>query len=204
MFDRLIVPRREAPTVSLTPGGHLCLNVDRELLVRVDDVLVRDESLTIEPMSGRGPGGNESLTGLSRVTGGGALVLSRGDGSFQPLHLRDDACFLLASAVWAFEGALLWEGGVLPGTRGPVDTQRGTIPLLRLKGSGLLVVRSSGPCVSIKVASRSPTRVRARGLLGWVGGVIPVFEPGGGFIRCEGEGALLLDLATSRSGTGPG
>lgn len=128
MFDRLIVPRREAPTVSLTPGGHLCLNVDRGLLVRVDDVLVRDESLTIEPMSGRGPGGNESLTGLSRVTGGGALVLSRGDGSFQPLHLRDDACFLLASAVWAFEGALLWEGGVLPGTRGPVDTQRGTIP----------------------------------------------------------------------------
>ncbi len=204
VFNNLIVPRQDAPPISLTPGGHLCINVNSDMYVRVDDVLLREEALKVEALASRGPGGHEAMTGISKVSGRGTMVLSRGSGVFQPLRLRDDTCFFVASAVWAFDRGLLWEGGVLPGSRGSSETRTGqvraaAVSLLRLKGNGLLALRSSGACVAIKVAADSPTRVRAQGLLGWVGRMIPVLEPGGSYVRCEGEGALLLDLPGQRA-----
>ena len=66
VFNNLIVPRRDAPPISLTPKGHLCINVDSDMYVRVDEVLLREEALTVEALASRGPGGHEAMVGISK------------------------------------------------------------------------------------------------------------------------------------------
>jgi hypothetical protein len=196
VFQRMLAPSRGVPAISLTPGGHLQLLVNESMLVRAAEVLLVEESLEVASACA-----DEERVGMSRVTGVGVMVLGRDSGTFVPLRLRQDACFFVASAIWAVERGLHWEGGVLPGSRAASaaeDTDRGAVSLLRINGNGLIALRVAGECAAFKVSARAPVRVRARGLLGWIGRVVPEALPGGEYIRCEGEGAVLLELPRGR------
>lgn len=124
------------------------------------------------------------------------MLFDRGDGVFHPLVLERDLCFFAERYLWALTSTLTWDTGSVPGMHGQLE-------LVRVAGQGQVVLHVLGELVAWPVARSRGVEVDARSLVGWVGAVIPRMESHGSMLRCEGEGALLLELGSRSSPPAP-
>ena len=190
-FSRLLTPDESAQTLTLTEEGHLRVAIRGETMTRTDAMLLCSENVQVRPLNRRmqGRAVPEVFRRLVAVEGHGYLVLSREDERFYPLRLERDLCFFLERSLWALDAGLMWDVGMLPGTR-----ESKPIQLVRVAGEGEVAIRVGGELVAIKVSPDRPHRVRADAFVGWVGNVIPTAMAKGDFIHCEGEGAVFASL----------
>jgi hypothetical protein len=189
---------QQAP-FALLEGGHLVVEVDSAMLVRIDAVTLIGDGLRVRRMPRRVAAGDVPGDGpLAIVDGTGGVVFARAGGTFHVVRLRRDRCFLREAALWAAEPSLHWENGVMPGTRDG-DGEGDGAPFIRIHGDGVMALRSVGDLITVKVTPERAQRVDPAALIGWIGDVVALAEPGLALLRCEGEGALLLDLVSHRS-----
>jgi uncharacterized protein (AIM24 family) len=190
-FGRLLSPELATEPLVLTDDGHLLVAVAGETMTRTDSMLLCTENLEIRPLNRRmqGRAVPEVFRRLVVTEGDGYLLLARENETFHILRLERDLCFFVENYLWALDSTLMWDVGVLPGTRASDP-----IALVRAAGEGLLALRVPGQLVAIKVAQDKPYRVHESGLVGWVGNVIPQREPDVPFLHCEGEGAVFVML----------
>lgn len=194
-----LVDAREGGPFALLEGGHLIVEVDSAMLVRVDAVTLIGDGLRVRPLPRRIAAGDAPGDGpLALVDGRGGVIFAREGGTFHVVRLRRDRCFLREAALWAAEASLHWEHGVMPGTRG-ADGEGEGAPFVRIHGDGVVALRTVGDLITVKVTPERAQRVEPSALLGWIGNVVALAEPGLPLLRCEGEGALLLDLANHRA-----
>jgi len=195
-YGRLLNPPPEAGPVALTADGHLLVVVRGELMTRTDSMLLCSENLEIRPLKRRmqGRAVPDVFQRLAALEGEGYLILSREREGFHILRLHRDLCFFVEHYLWVLESTLMWDVGVLPGSR--VD---GPISLVRAAGEGVVALRVPGQLVAVKVGMDRPHRVRIDGFVGWVGNVIVSMEPDVPFLRCEGEGAVFVGLPPQTS-----
>jgi hypothetical protein len=200
-FSRLLTPEPGTGTLSLTRDGHLLVNVAGETMTRTDSLLVCSENLEIRPLNRRmqGRAVPDVFRRLASLEGEGYLIISRENERFYPLRLERDLCFFVEPLLWALDATLMWDVGMLPGSR---DTKG--ISLVRVAGEGMVALRVAGELVAVKVSPERPHRVHASSFVGWVGNVVPAAERRSPFLRCEGEGAVFVALPSGRaSGFGP-
>jgi hypothetical protein len=190
-FGRLLTPEPGTSSLSLTREGHLLVNVVGETMTRTDALLLCSENLEIRPLNRRmqGRAVPDVFRRLASLEGEGYLIISRENERFYPLQLERDLCFFVEPLLWALDASLMWDFGMLPGSR-----EGAGIPLVRVAGEGKVALRVAGELVAIKVSPERPHRVHASGFVGWVGNVVPSAERGSPFLRCEGEGAVFVAL----------
>lgn len=197
---RLLAPAA-SPGLSLLEGGHLLVTVDGEMLVRLDAVAVIGDGLKTRRIARRVRGESEALEEgpLAALEGLGQVIFARRGGGFHVLRLRHDLAYFREDAVWAFEAGLKWDHGLMPGSRGGDP-----LPLVRLAGDGLCAIHARGEVITLKVTPERPQRVAADALIGWIGAVVVIAEGSAPWLRCEGEGALIVELAALARTTGEG
>lgn len=190
-FGRLLTPEQITSTLSLTADGHLLVSVRGETMTRTDAVLVASENLEIRPLNRRmqGRAVPDVFRRLAALEGDGYLVLSRESERFYPLRLQRDLCFFVERHLWALDSTLMWDVGMLPGSRG-----RRKVRLVRVAGEGMVAIRVGGELVAVKVSPGRPHRVHVDGFVGWVGNVVPSMVADSPFLHCEGEGAVFVSL----------
>ena len=194
-FARLLNPSSTTASLMLTTEGHLMVTVRGEIMTRTEALLLSSENLAARPLNRRmlGRAVPEVFQRLVSLEGEGHMVLGRGNEHFYPLMLARDLCFFVEQYIWAIESSLMWDVGLLPGSR-----QRNPIQLVRAAGEGAVALRVPGELVAVKVAPERPYRVRDIGFVGWVGNVIPQVDPSTPpeetFLVCHGEGAVLMTL----------
>jgi len=200
-LEHMLEPELADELLSCTPEGHLVVQVRGEAMTRTDGLLLCTDNLVIRPLARRMQGRvvPEVFARLSSLQGDGYLVLAHQGETFHVVRLDGDLCFFVEPFLWAMDPGLLWDVGILPGTR------RGDEPihLVRAAGEGTLAFRAPGRVVSLKVAADRPARVRRGRLVGWVGAVVPWADPTGRFLRCEGEGAVFVWFPPTPAGAGP-
>ena len=198
-FGRLLTPEPGTDTLSLTREGHLLVNVAGETMTRTDALLICSENLEIRPLNRRmqGRAVPDVFRRLASLEGEGYLIISREHERFYPLRLERDLCFFVEPSLWALDASLMWDVGMLPGSR-----EGNPIPLVRVAGEGMVALRVAGELVAVKVSPERPHRVHSSGFVGWVGNVVPSAERGSPFLRCEGEGAVFVALPGRRSSSG--
>jgi hypothetical protein len=196
-FGRLLTPEAKTAPLSLTAEGHLLVSVRGETMTRTDALLLCSENLEIRPLNRRmqGRAVPDVFRRLAALEGDGYLVLSRENEQFHPLRLQRDLCFFVERHLWALESSLMWDVGMLPGSRGSDEE----VQLVRVAGEGTVALRVPGELVAVKVSPQRPHRVRREGFVGWVGNVIPSAESSSPFLRCEGEGAVFVSLPRGES-----
>lgn len=189
--NRLLTPEPGTDSLSLTSDGHLLVNVTGETMTRTDALLLCSENLEIRPLNRRmqGRAVPEVFRRLASLEGEGYLIISREHERFYPLRLERDLCFFVEPLLWALDASLMWDVGMLPGSRGSRN-----ISLVRVAGEGMIALRISGELLAIKVTPERPHRVHADGFVGWIGNVVPTAEANSPFLRCEGEGAVFVAL----------
>jgi hypothetical protein len=194
-LGRLLTPSAMTESLSLTADGHLLVSVRGETMTRTDAVLVASENLEIRPLNRRmqGRAVPEVFRRLAALEGDGYLVLSREHERFHPLRLRRDLCFFVEPWLWALDATLMWDVGMLPGSRGVRE-----VALVRVAGEGMVALRVPGELVAVKISPERPHRVRVDAFVGWVGNVVPSMTGGGRFLHCEGEGAVFVSLPPDR------
>ncbi len=200
-FGHLLNPVAGCESLALTSEGHLLVTVRGEMMTRTDALLVCSENLEIRPLNRRmqGRAVPEVFQRLAALEGDGYLTLSRERERFYPFRLERDLCFFAEQRLWALESTLMWDVGMLPGSRGHADVQ-----LVRVAGEGLVAVRVPGDLVAVKVSYQRPQRVHLEAFVGWVGNVVPSLERDVAFLHCEGEGAVFVSLSAAASESTPG
>lgn len=185
------MPEQVTETLSLTADGHLLVSVRGETMTRTDSVLVCSENLEIRPLNRRmqGRAVPDVFRRLASLEGEGYLVLSRENERFYPFRLMRDLCFFVEPFLWALDSTLMWDVGMLPGSRGSRPIQ-----LVRVAGEGAVALRVPGELVAIKVSPERPHRVHADAFVGWVGNVVPSMAEEAPFLHCAGEGAVFVSL----------
>ncbi len=182
-----------ASPISLLGSGHLVVEVDPAMLVRVDSASLIGDGLRVRRLPRRAFGGAEEGDGpLAIVDGRGKVIFARTEGHFHIVRLRRDHCYFREDALFAADPSLQWEVGVMPGSRAE---QGEGAAFVRIVGDGVIAIRCRGDLVAVKVTPERVQRVLPGALLGWIGDVVALAEPGLPGLRCEGEGAILLDLA---------
>ena len=83
----------------------------------------------------------------------GYLIISRENERFYPLRLERDLCFFVERLLWALDATLVWDVGMLPGSRGSTN-----ISLVRVAGEGMVALRVAGELVAVKVSPERPHR----------------------------------------------
>jgi uncharacterized protein (AIM24 family) len=194
-FSRLLTPDESAATLALTAEGHLRVAIQGETMTRTDSMLLCSENVQVRPLNRRmqGRAVPEVFRRLVAVEGHGYLVLSREDEEFHALRLERDLCFFVERTLWALDASLMWDVGVVPGSRADK-----AIPLVRVAGEGQVALRVAGELVAIKISKDRPHRVLKDSFVGWVGNVIPTAVANSDFIHCEGEGAVFASLPRNR------
>ena len=195
-FSRLLTPDPGTDSLSLTRDGHLLVNVSGETMTRTDSLLLCSENLEIRPLNRRmqGRAVPDVFRRLASLEGEGYLIISRESERFYPLRLERDLCFFVEPLVWALDASLMWDVGMLPGSRGTSN-----ISLVRVAGEGMFALRVAGELVAVKISPERPHRVHTSGFVGWVGNVVPAAERSSPFLRCEGEGAVFVALPGGRA-----
>lgn len=193
-FTRLLNPTPKTDLLSVTGEGHLMMTIRGEIMARTDAMLLGSDNLVSRPLNRRmlGRAVPEVFHRLVSLEGEGHMVLSREHEHFYPLELQRDLCFFVERVLWALESTLMWDVGVLPGSRHRTPT-----PLVRAAGEGRVALRVPGELVAVKIAPERPYKVAHSGFIGWVGNVIPRMMPDDDFLRCEGEGAVLVSLPST-------
>jgi uncharacterized protein (AIM24 family) len=132
----------------------------------------------------RGRTTDEPFATLVLLAGVGQAVAVPRGGVFATLALDDDVLYLREDLVFGFEEELSWENGHVPGSNG-------ALPVVQLRGSGALALRSTRPLIAIDVAGDRPLRVAAAALAGWTGGVLP--HATGSDVEHTGEGTVFVE-----------
>jgi hypothetical protein len=189
--ERLLSPSTQAETIGLTREGHLLVNVRGETLTRTDALLLCSENVAIRPLNRRmqGRAVPEVFKRLASLAGEGFLVLSRQHERFHAMRLRRDLCFFVERYLWALDATLMWDVGMIPGSRG-----HGDVSLVRVAGEGLVAIRVPGELVAVKISHERAHRVHVDAFVGWVGNVVPTLERDVPYLRCDGEGAVFVSL----------
>ena len=195
-FSRLLTPEAGSSSLKLTDEGHLRVSINGETMTRTDSMLLCSQNVQVRPLNRRmqGRAVPEVFRRLVAVEGHGYLVLSREDEEFHALRLERDLCFFVEQNLWALDASLMWDVGVVPGSRA-----NEAISLIRVVGEGQVALRVAGELVAIKISKEQPHRVRNDAFVGWVGNVIPTALSGTDFIHCEGEGAVFASLPRDRT-----
>jgi Flp pilus assembly protein TadD/uncharacterized protein (AIM24 family) len=196
---RLIRPEDGDHALEIGAGGMLLVRVNGKMMSRTEGVVVSGGDLAYEPATRRvrgqqtgEPFGSDGRL-LFHVSGKGHLVAAPGGDHFAAVVLDDDILYLREDLVYAFEDALRWENGNVPGSAA-------AIRMVQLRGSGAVAFRSARPLLSVKLAPERVLYVDADSLAGWIGRVVPrlVAPAAGGkasapFVECSGEGVILLE-----------
>jgi uncharacterized protein (AIM24 family) len=128
------------------------------------------------------------------LTGNGRLTLAPSAGQRAALlTLEDDALFVREGHLLGFDPTLLYESGRLQ-----VGAAEHAV-MVRLTGSGLVVVESAAPLAALPVTEDAPVVVRVDELLGYEGRLLPHPLPPEhvqcglhGLVELCGEGTLFL------------
>src|SRR5690606_5835065 len=194
-WARLLNPDQRAESLELTREGHLVVTIRGEMMARTDSLLLGSQNLVSKPLHQRMQGRaiSDVFQRLVSFEGDGHLVLASAGVQFFPLELRRDLCFFAERYLWAVESSLMWDAGIMPGSR-----REGPISLIRIAGAGAVALRVPGDLVAVKIALQRPYKIRRERFVGWVGSVIPRLQDPD-FLHCEGEGAVLVTLP--RTGT---
>ena len=201
--SRLIRPEDGEHPFELAIDGALIVRVRGEVMSRTENVIVSGGDLGFEAVTRRVRGemtdqlfGESDGKKLFSVTGTGFLVAGAGDGTFTAVSLDDDILYVRETLVFAFEEALSWENGSVPGAKPKIH-------VVQFRGSGAVALRTAKPLTGVKLASEKVLYVDAALLAGWVGRVVPrLVAPvvGGGasasFVECTGEGVVLIEQQT--------
>jgi hypothetical protein len=190
-FGQMLAATLGEEPLSLTEEGHLLVSVRGEMMTRTDDLLVASEDLEIRPLNRRmqGRAVPEVFQRLAALEGRGFLLMSRRNERFVAVRLERDLCFFVEQYLWAVDVSLMWDVGLVPGSRG-----RRPVPLVRVAGEGVVALRVPGELATFKVAPGRAHRVHVDAFVGWVGNVIPSLVASQPFVHCEGEGAVFVAL----------
>jgi Flp pilus assembly protein TadD/uncharacterized protein (AIM24 family) len=195
--ERLVATSDGEPAMRLGPGGLLILRTRPRCVARAGLTIAAAGALTTEPAYRREKGRQTDVVfgaedqRMHVVSGPGALVLAPPPGKVVVIiALDDEALYVREEALLAFHD-LRWENGRVP--------QSGdTVPLVQLRGKGVLALVAGALPVSLKLTADLPLTVPSARLLGWVGRVVPRLRDegvGGARVECHGEGAVLVDAA---------
>jgi uncharacterized protein (AIM24 family) len=139
---------------------------------------------------------------FTRVSGQGLILVATQGKIFLPLELGDGAAYFVEDAVFAFEEALTFENGRLPGKTTDLN-------LLLLRGRGKVLLALDGPMRSLPVTGDAPTIVSVDRLVGWLGSLTPKRvapladadgETASQAVELTGEGFALLTLPEQSAG----
>jgi uncharacterized protein (AIM24 family) len=224
---REVAPPGDGSLFGVTSDGLLVVRIAGELPTRSIGVVVSTGELTFEPVKRRSRGRllsetfGEGAAGLFCARGEGMMVVSPRGGHFVALSLSEDSLYLRESAAFAFDGALHFENGRLPGA-GPVPAHgHPGLPdelarVVQLRGTGQLVLRTERPLFSVRLSGGQISFIEVEQLIGWTGRIIPslLTEEGGlptPYVECTGDGFLLVESppqegnpASPLSGAGAG
>ena len=188
----------QAPAPAI-PNGALRLSVSDEAHVRADGVLAGAGNLVWQPAFRRSQGrhtterlGSEGAR-FFRLTGTGDVWIAGAPARWLPVSLTEDVLYVREDRVLAFDGALSWETGTVPGAE---------VRMLQFRGRGIVALALGEAPVAIKVTEDRPTLLAGARLVGWVGRLVPHGAPVVGGtnmdatpfqVVCQGEGVVLLD-----------
>lgn len=196
---RLVRPEDGDHPFEISAGGVLIVRVTDKMFTRTEGVDVTGGKLTYEPAMWRSRGQNRAEPfetdgrPMFTVTGRGHLIAAPLGGQFTAVSLDDDIFYLREDLVFAFEPALRWENGHVPGSRH-------RIPMIQFRGAGGIAFRTERPLLAVKLAQDRVLYVDATALAGWIGRVVPraVTPADTGpaaselFVECTGEGVVLV------------
>jgi uncharacterized protein (AIM24 family) len=135
------------------------------------------------------------------VSGDGYLVAAPRGGQFAAVRIDEEALYLREDCVYAFEDALHWESGHIPGSE-----QR--IGMMQFRGEGCVALHWRKALTSVKVVPDDVLYVQEDALAGWIGRVIPRvsvavsgWQSAAPVVECTGEGIVLVDEPASGSVT---
>ena len=198
----LLLFPRDLP-VSLHASGMVLVQAASGFAARLEVVrtmaFASGQVSTVLPRHARGRVLEEPLGGssspLMELPGRVELVLGPGAGKrLTPIALEEDALYLREDALAGLESRITYENGRLPVGDGDA------IPMVQLRGPGTVVASFPVELCAVEVEPGRSTSVRAAGVMGWIGRVVPRAlmpseAPGGarGFVAFAGEGMVLLD-----------
>lgn len=199
LIERTRMPALPEGPFVIGPFGA-AMEVRGALLCRLDAVYASRGALGFAPTQKRYRGRDTEQTfgegprQLFRTTGKGMLLaspkdLDGADRTFSALRLASEEAFFCEESIFAFDESLDYENGRVPGP--PAD-----LPLVRLEGSGHVLLATAGRIRSLRIAG-DPLRVRAARLVGWSGALAPRLLPEDGpglglGVELSGEGDVLL------------
>ncbi|HUQ03925.1 MAG TPA: tetratricopeptide repeat protein [Kofleriaceae bacterium] len=196
--SRLVRPEDGDHPFEISAGGVLIVRVTDKMFTRTEGVDVTGGKLAYEPAMRRARGQNRQEPfetdgrPMFTVTGKGHLIAAPAGGQFTAVSLDDDIFYLREDLVFAFEPALRWENGHVPGSRNRV-------PIVQFRGHGAIAFRTERPLLAVKLAQEKVLYVDASALAGWIGRVVPraVTPVDSGpaselFVECTGEGVVLV------------
>lgn len=125
-----------------------------------------------------------------RLNGAGEVWVAGAANRWVALALEDDIIYVREERVLAFDGAVAWEAGRIPGDG---------LHMLQFRGRGHVALQLSGAPSAIRVSDGAPALVSRSHLLGWVGRVVAYKsrQEGPLQITCEGDGVMLLETRRS-------
>lgn len=175
----------------------LVLRIGGRLLTRTAGAIAQAGQLVFQPLERRvrGQTSNEPFgqgpEAMFCAVGRGMMVVAPSGHRFAALALTDDIVYLREPMLFAFEEALHWENGRIPG--GDAEPIR----VVQLRGSGRLVMRTRRAVFAVKLDPEETVYIDATALVGWIGRVVPRAVASEGapvpYLECTGEGALLLE-----------
>ena len=196
--SRLVRPEDGDHPFEISAGGVLIVRVTDKMYTRTEGVDVTGGKLAYEPAMRRARGQNRAEPfetdgrPMFSVTGKGHLIAAPVGGQFTAVSLDDDIFYLREDLVFAFEPALRWENGHVPGSSNRV-------PIVQFRGHGGIAFRTERPLLAVKLAQEKVLYVDASALAGWIGRVVPraVTPADRGpaselFVECTGEGVVLV------------
>jgi uncharacterized protein (AIM24 family)/predicted negative regulator of RcsB-dependent stress response len=177
------------------PAGPLRLVVEDEAHVRADAVLAGAGALEWHPAFRRTQGRrNKEPLGdrdgrFFTLTGKGDVWIAGAPGRWLAVSLVDDVLYVREDRVLAFDGAVSWEAGTVPGAG----------HMLQFRGRGTVAIEIETVPMAIKVTEDRPTLLASTRLVGWVGRLVPHGARLDGHapfqLSCQGEGVVLLGAA---------
>jgi uncharacterized protein (AIM24 family) len=179
-------------------GETLTLRVDGELRARLPNLLWMRGNIDRQGETKRFRGRvteqpfGEGQDRVFDLKGHGVVAIARRGLVFTPVDLREEAVYLVESALLAFESSLGYENGRIPGG------SFADLALVHLRGNGQAVIRSDGTLCSLVVSEDGPVQMPIERLIGWLGNLTPSLSgtQEDRSVQLQGEGWALWALPT--------
>jgi len=201
-----------APAEAFEVRGEVtAIRVAGEVLTRLHPLVALSGAVSVQPEMKRFRGRatdktfGEGVRRFVRAVGEGFILVATARRVFASVELGDGAGYFAEDAVFAFEEALTFENGRLPGKGAP------DLHLVHLRGRGKVLLCTPGPVRSLEVGPEQPSQVAVEHLVGWVGALTPKLlaplpdadgEAAKRVVELSGEGFALLTLAEQTAAHG--